>query len=84
MSKYDFVKKRKYFDNYFCRILKINKQKKTNATILNCDEWDSINHINIIFKMEDIFDCKISNKEIKTLNDYKKIISCVKKKVNFK
>lgn len=84
MSKYDFVKKKKKFDDYFCKILKIKKEKKINTSISNCDEWDSINHLNIIFKLENIFNCKLLNKEIKIINNYKKIIACVKKKISLK
>lgn len=84
MSKQDFVKRKKKFDNYFCKILKIKNNKKIKASISNCDEWDSINHLNIMFKLENIFNCKILNKEIKILNNYKKIITCVKKKISLK
>ncbi len=84
MSKYDFVKKKKIFDNYFCKILKIRDKKKINSSISNCDEWDSLNHLNIMFKLENVFNCKLLNKEIKILNNYKKIITCVKKKISLK
>ena len=51
MSKYDFVKKKKKFDDNLCKIIKIKNKKKINTSISNCDEWDSINHLNIIFKL---------------------------------
>lgn len=84
MLKYDFIKKKKLFDIFFCKTLKIKDPKKAKSSITNCDEWDSINHLNIIFKLESIFNCKLSNKEIKNLTNYKKLITCAKKKINCK
>jgi len=60
------------FDKFLKKILKIKRVK--NTSVNNCSEWDSINHLTIIFKLESLFKLKIKNNTVPKLTSYKKII----------
>ena len=63
------------FDKFFKKILKLKRLK--NSSINNCSEWDSINHLTIIFKLESLFKLKIKNNTVQKLTSYKKIIKYI-------
>jgi acyl carrier protein len=60
------------FDKFLKKILKLKRVK--NTSVNNCSEWDSINHLTIIFKLESLFKLKIKNNTVPKLTSYKKII----------
>jgi acyl carrier protein len=60
------------FDKFLKNILKLKRVK--NTSVNNCSEWDSINHLTIIFKLESLFKLKIKNNTVPKLTSYKKII----------
>ena len=39
----------------------------------NCEEWDSMNHVNIILELQDTYEIKISSTEIDKLKSVKMI-----------
>ncbi len=63
------------FDKFLKKILKLKRLK--NSSINNCSEWDSINHLTIIFKLESLFKLKIKNNTVQKLTSYKKIIKYI-------
>ena len=82
MLKKDLTKKINIFNTFFLRLLKKKKNTSLDKIFMkNEDEWDSINHLNIIFKIESIFDTKIKASEIEKLNSYIKILQYAKKKI---
>lgn len=43
----------------------------------NCEEWDSINHLNLVVELEEIFDIELEPEDISAMVDFvtvKKII----------
>jgi acyl carrier protein len=60
------------FNKFLKKILKLKRVK--NTSVNNCSEWDSINHLTIIFKLESLFKLKIKNNTVPKLTSYKKII----------
>tara|TARA_Y100000768_G_scaffold373521_1_gene342238 strand:- start:361 stop:615 length:255 start_codon:yes stop_codon:yes gene_type:complete len=83
MSKKDITKKLNLFNIFFLNLLKKKKYTKSISKISmkNSIEWDSINQLNIIFKIETIFKLKVKNSDIKKLNSYSKIVKYVKKNI---
>ena len=63
------------FNKFLKKILKLKRLK--NSSINNCSEWDSINHLTIIFKLESLFKLKIKNNTVQKLTSYKKIIKYI-------
>lgn len=74
-------KKIKLFDAFFLKLLKEKKNinLKSKITIKTSKEWDSVNHLIIIFKLEALFKLKIKESIINKLNSHSNIINYVKK-----
>ena len=76
------LSKKKKLESFLKKILKVKKLEKINKQ--NCVEWDSINHLIIIFKLESMFKIKINNEASSSLYSYKKIIDYLSNEKNFR
>ena len=61
-------------NNIFYDILKIDKKDLLKANMFNCINWDSLNHVKLISKIEKKFKLKISGENYIKLNSYKEIL----------
>mgnify|MGYP001270896060 CR=1 FL=1 len=58
-----------------------NKKININSTVQTEENWDSLNHVNIINETSKEFSIKISFHEMVNTNSVKKLIKIVKKKL---
>lgn len=65
----------------FSKILKVKKNKiNSNTSSNNTEEWDSINHLNLMVEIDTKLNGKAKNiTELSTAHSLKKIISILKK-----
>ncbi len=61
-------------NNIFYDVLKIDKKVLLKANMFNCVNWDSINHVKLISKIEKKLKIKISSENYIKLNSYKEIL----------
>lgn len=61
-------------NSIFYDILKIDKKDLLKANMFNCINWDSLNHVKLISKIEKKFKLKISGENYIKLNSYKEIL----------
>lgn len=47
----------------------------------NCDDWDSLHHLNLVSELEDEFDVEFEPEEISQMKSYDKIFSILSKKM---
>jgi acyl carrier protein len=50
------------------------------STKNDIEEWDSLNHLNLVVEIEDAFQIKFSVDEIEEMNSVEKILSILNKK----
>jgi acyl carrier protein len=74
--------KKKKLETFLKKILKVKNLEK--ITKRNCVEWDSINHLTIIFKIESIYKTKVNNNASSALDSYNKIINYLSNEKNFR
>lgn len=48
----------------------------------NCDEWDSINHLNLMFQLESEFNINIEPDDMMMISDIESTLELVQKKLN--
>lgn len=51
---------------------------------VTCEQWDSLNHLNLVVELESEFGISLEPEEIAAMVDYSKIIQVVKSKYNGK
>ena len=56
-----------------------NENINQNVSQKNCDEWDSMAHLNIIIAIEDEFDVSIDPDDIVTLSSFDDICKYINK-----
>tara|TARA_B100000767_G_scaffold104539_1_gene100338 strand:- start:961 stop:1197 length:237 start_codon:yes stop_codon:yes gene_type:complete len=72
---------RKIIKKNFLSIFKLKKDKyNLNLSKKNTDEWDSINHLNLMLSLEKVFDINFSHKEFINLTSIEKIEKAIKNK----
>lgn len=70
------------------RILNVIKQvlelKKVSETISqkNCEEWDSLAHINLVVELENEFDITLEPEEISEMTSFHAIEKIIQKKLD--
>ena len=62
------------------RVFNIDKVTD-NISQLNCEKWDSLNHLNLIVELEEAFDVSFEPEEIAEMNSLGKIEGMLKSKV---
>lgn len=45
----------------------------TSVSRMNCEKWDSLNHLNIISELEDVFGIELEPEEMSMISDYTSI-----------
>lgn len=72
---------KKIIKKNFLSIFKLKKDKyNLNLSKKNTDEWDSINHLNLMLSLEKVFDINFSHKEFINLTSIEKIEKAIKNK----
>jgi len=72
---------KKIIKKNFLSIFKLKKDKyNLNLSKKNTDEWDSINHLNLMLSLEKVFDINFSHKEFINLTSIEKIEKTIKNK----
>ena len=72
---------KKIIKKNFLSIFKLKKNKyNLNLSKKNTDEWDSINHLNLMLSLEKVFDINFSHKEFINLTSIEKIEKTIKNK----
>lgn len=66
-------------DKIFTDVLKVKKKTLSKTDMFSCVNWDSLNHVKLIEKIEKKFKIKISTNEYIKLNSYKSICSFLTK-----
>ena len=62
----------------FKKILKINENIKTNqVTRSQYNNWDSINHLNLILSIEQKFDISMPSEDIENIVDFNSLIKII-------
>lgn len=51
-----------------------------NISSLNCEDWDSMNQVNIILELQEEFGIKIPMDDVMKLNSYSSILDYIKKR----
>ena len=64
--------------NEICKILKVNKKKLIKLKRKNCENWDSLAHLEIMFIVEKKSKKKISVNKLEKLNKGVDIINLIK------
>ena len=65
------------------QILNLSVEKiNDDASTTNVAEWDSLNHMNIIFAVEEQMELTFEDDEIMDLTSLEKIVSAIKKREN--
>ena len=64
--------------NEICKILKVNKRKLIKLKRKNCENWDSLAHLEIMFIVEKKSKKKISVNKLEKLNKGVDIINLIK------
>ena len=65
-----------------CDVLNLDEVKLTNESSANdYEEWDSINHIQIISDIQDYFGIKFSAREMLTWNNVGDIVDAILSKI---
>ena len=74
----------KQIKKYFCEVLKVNSDKVTADSSPNDTEnWDSLNHLNLILCFEEKFGIEFELEEISYINiNYRNFESCVLSKLS--
>ncbi|MGJ0338606.1 acyl carrier protein [Aliarcobacter cryaerophilus] len=52
-----------------------------NISSENCEDWDSMNQVNIVLELQDEFGIKIPMDDVMKLNSYSSILEYVKSKI---
>lgn len=66
----------------FHQVLGVSEQEVSLATNMqNLKAWDSLNHLNIIVKIEEVFNITFEALEIIELNSLEKIILTIESKI---
>jgi acyl carrier protein len=66
-------------DKIFIDVLKVKKKSLSKIDMFSCVNWDSLNHVKLINRIEKKFKIKISTNEYIKLNSYKSICSFLTK-----
>ena len=66
-------------DKIFIDVLKIKKKSLSKTDMFSCVNWDSLNHVKLIIKIEKKFKIKISTNDYIKLISYKSICSFLTK-----
>jgi acyl carrier protein len=66
-------------DKIFTDVLKVKKKTLLKTDMFSCVNWDSLNHVKLIERIEKKFKIKISTNEYIKLNSYKSICSFLTK-----
>ena len=66
----------------FIDILKVNSKNILNASQDNTKNWDSVNHMNLILEIENIFNISLSATDVVKLNNFYSIIKVINRKLN--
>ena len=57
-----------------------NENMDTTVSRTNCEKWDSLNHLNIISELEDVFGVEFEPEEMAVIFDYTSIAELLSKK----
>jgi acyl carrier protein len=69
----------KRLNDIFRKILKVEMNDYQQLTRENCSKWDSLNHMNLVFALEDEFDIQITQFEIPELKSFNDFIAILNK-----
>lgn len=69
------------FDEVIADILDLPREAVTqDLSALTCPEWDSANHLRLVFALEDAFDVRFSIEEIETATSRTALLSLLSAK----
>ena len=54
----------------------------SNFSRINCDDWDSINHLNLMFELESAFEINIEPEKMMKISDVKSVLDMLENKLN--
>ena len=52
----------------------------TDTSTENCEEWDSLSHMNLLFAIEEEFDLTLTDDEVLEMKDFSSIIGLLESK----
>ena len=61
-----------------------NEDIDTSCSQMNCEQWDSMNHLNLIVELEMEFDTSFEPEEIGEMTTFTKVLESVRKKLQGK
>lgn len=67
------------YKQIFEEILLLNKDEIENASILDTEQWDSLEHFNLVTNIEEKFDVNFTNEDIIDFVSYQSGIEILKK-----
>ena len=62
-------------EKIFVKVLALDTPRAINK--IDCEEWDSLKHIELILELEDEFDLEISDNNSLKITDYKSCLEIV-------
>ena len=66
----------------FREILNLELDTARLSTVENTDNWDSFNGLNLVLRVEEMFDLSLSMYELNKCRSFHSILTIVKKKLN--
>ena len=61
-----------------------NEDVDTSCSQVNCEQWDSMNHLNLIVELELEFDTSFEPEEIGEMTTFAKVLAVVQEKLQGK
>lgn len=68
-----FCRIKKVFEDFFDGEVEVNE----NTSMENCEEWESVSHIQLIFELEEEFEMEFEAEQIADMTSIKKIIDII-------
>jgi acyl carrier protein len=59
------------------RVLKIDVTRDSALVRGECEQWDSLNHIDVIMSIEEEFDISLTESQMETIKSQKEIVALV-------